>query len=48
MFGTWGGKNLLNIGCGAGEFASMASSLCADATGLDASAALIAITQACY
>jgi SAM-dependent methyltransferase len=43
--GPWQGKALLDIGCGAGDFVSMASCLGAKVSGLDASGPLIKIAQ---
>ncbi|NEC86379.1 class I SAM-dependent methyltransferase [Streptomyces sp. SID12501] len=43
--GAWQGRTVLDLGCGAGDFAGMASALGANVSGLDASAALIEIAQ---
>ncbi|HEV8562400.1 MAG TPA: class I SAM-dependent methyltransferase [Actinophytocola sp.] len=43
--GPWPGRTLLDIGCGAGDFASLASNRGAVVLGLDASAALIDIAR---
>ncbi|MFD9427664.1 MULTISPECIES: class I SAM-dependent methyltransferase [unclassified Streptomyces] len=43
--GTWQGRTLLDVGCGAGDFVGMASCLGARVSGLDASVALIEIAR---